>query len=349
MKDRGITLKRYIMMQRQAHSSMERLSALLSHVGLAAKMIAREAAAASLDNILGKTGQVNVQGEEVKKLDQFANDAFIQAFEYSGLVCTLVSEEMEKPLHLPENCREGSYVLMIDPVDGSSNIDVDGGIGSIFSFYRRAEDNRQHDTNEALLRKGSEQIAAGYVLYGPSTMLVYTDGQGVHGFTLHPGIGEFYLSHENMKIPEKGRIYSVNEGNYNRWQPMMQQFVDYLREEDPQTGRPYSARYVGSLVADFHRTILQGGIYLYPGNIDKPEGKLRLLYEASPLAFVVEQAGGRASTGTQRILDIQPEKIHQRVPLLIGSRQDVMLAEEFVQGRKKLKPERRKSHAEENP
>jgi fructose-1,6-bisphosphatase I len=342
MKDRGITLTGHIMKQRQADSSVGKLSALLSHVGLAAKMIAREAAEAGLDNILGNTGQVNVQGEEVKKLDRFANDAFIQAFEQSGLVCTLISEEMEKPLHFPENCTEGSYILMIDPVDGSSNIDVDGGIGSIFSFYRGAGNKKQHDTNEAFLRKGSEQIAAGYVLYGPSTMLVYTSGQGVHGFTLHPGLGEFYLTHENIKIPAKGKVYSVNEGNYNQWQPTVQQFVSYLHESDKQTGRPYSGRYVGALVADFHRTILQGGLYLYPGNVEKPEGKLRLLYEGSPLAYVVEQAGGRASTGTERILDIQPKKIHQRVPLFIGSREDVMLAEEFVQGRKNFNQERRK-------
>ena len=319
----------------------EKLSGLLSHAGLAAKIIAKEVAEAGLDNLLGKTGEINVQGEEVKKLDRFANDAFIRAFEYSGLVCTLISEEMEKPLHLAENLPEGKYILMIDPLDGSSNIDVDGAIGSIFSFYRRTEDT-QHDSSEALLRKGSEQIMAGYVLYGPSTMLVYTCGEGVHGFTLHPGIGEFLLSHESIKIPAKGKTYSVNEGNYNRWQPTQQQFVDYLREEDRQTGRPYSARYAGTLVADFHRTILEGGIYLYPGNRDKPEGKLRLLYEACPLAFVVEQAGGRASTGNQRILDIQPEKIHQRVPLFIGSLQDVTLAEEFVQARRKLEPERRK-------
>jgi len=338
MEKRGLTLSDHFMIQQQAHPSMPgKLSALLSHIGLAAKMIAKKLAEAGLDNILGQTGEINVQGEEVKKLDRFTNDAFIRTFEYSGLVSTLISEEMEKPLHLTEYSREDKHILMIDPLDGSS----------IFSFYRKIEDSRQ-DASEALLRKGSEQIAAGYVLYGPSTMLVYTCGEGVYGFTLHPGIGEFLLSHENIKIPAKGKTYSVNEGNYNRWQPTVQQFVDYLREEDRQTGRPYSARYVGALVADFHRTILEGGIYLYPGNREKPEGKLRLLYEASPLAFVAEQAGGRASTGNQRILDIQPQKIHQRVPLFIGSLQDVALAEEFVQARKKLELERRRSHAKEN-
>ncbi len=342
MKNKGITLARHIYMEQRVHSSATgKLSSLLAQVGFAAKLVAREISEAGLGDILGKTGDVNVQGEEVKKLDQFGNDAFIQAFGYSGLVCTLISEEMEKPLHLAENCADGKYILVIDPVDGSSNIDVNGSIGSIFSFYKRRE-GHEHGTDRELLRKGVEQIAAGYVLYGPSTILVYTCGDGVHGFTLHPGIGEFLLSHENIRIPAKGQTYSVNEGNYNRWQPATRQFVDYLREEDRQTRRPYTARYVGALVADFHRTLLEGGLYLYPGNIKKPDGKLRLLYEASPLAFVVEQAGGRASTGKKRILDIQPTRLHQRVPLIIGSSDDVALAEEFEQGHKKFEPERGK-------
>ena len=341
MKNKGITLTRHIYMEQRAHSSATgKLSSLLAQVGFAAKMVAREIGEAGLGNILGKTGGVNVQGEEVKKLDQFANDAFIQAIGHSGLVCTLISEEMEKPLHFAENCADGKYILVIDPVDGSSNIDVNGSIGSIFSFYKKLE-GHEHGTDRELLRKGTEQIAAGYVLYGPGTILVYTCGNGVHGFTLHPGIGEFLLSHENIRIPAKGQTYSVNEGNYNRWQPETKQTIDYLREEDRKTGRPYTARYVGALVADFHRTLLEGGLYLYPGNANQPEGKLRLLYEASPLAFIVEQAGGRASTGKKRILDIQPTRLHQRVPLIIGSSDDVALAEEFAQGRKKFKRERR--------
>ena len=341
MQNKCITLTRHIYMEQQAHSPASgKLSSLMAQVGFAAKLVAREVGKAGLGGFIGKTGNINVQGEEVKKLDQFGNDAFIQAFGYSGLVCTLISEEMEKPLHLSENCEEGKYILVIDPVDGSSNIDVNGAIGSIFSFYQRVE-NEKHGTEEELLRKGIEQIAAGYVLYGPSTILVYTCGFGVHGFTLHPGLGEFLLSHENIRIPLKGRTYSVNEGNYNRWQPAVRQFIDFLREEDSKNGRPYSARYVGALVADLHRTLLDGGLYLYPGQIKKPEGKLRLLYEASPLAFIVEQAGGRASTGFQRILDIKPDKIHQRVPLILGSREDVALAEDFSQGRKTFKSSRR--------
>lgn len=342
MKDKGITLTRHIYTQQQVHpSATGKLSALLAQVGVAAKMIARAISEAGLSNFLGATGDVNVQGEEVKKLDRFGNDAFIQAFGHSGLVCTLISEEMETPLHLSENCADGEYILMIDPVDGSSNIDVNGSIGSIFSFYRRMRDQK-HGTKEELLREGTEQIAAGYVLYGPSIILVYTCGTGVHEFTLHPTLGEFLLSHENMRIPAKGRIYSINEGNYNRWHPMIQQFIDYLHEEDRQDGRPYTARYVGSFVADLHRTLLDGGIFLYPGDVKKPEGKLRLLYEVFPLSFVVEQAGGRASTGTQRILEIQSKSLHQRIPLIIGSPEDVALAEAFVQGRKKFEPTRRK-------
>jgi fructose-1,6-bisphosphatase I len=342
MKNKGITLTRHIYMEQQVHpAATGKLSALLAQVGVAAKMVASAIGEAGLGNLLGETGDVNIQGEKVKKLDRYGNEAFIQAFGYSGLACTLISEEMEQPLHLEENCAEGKYILVIDPVDGSSNIDVNGSVGSIFSFYRRMEGKR-HGTTEELLRKGTEQIAAGYVLYGPSTILVYTAGVGVHGFTLHTGIGEFLLSHENVKIPAKGKIYSANEGNYNRWQPTTRQFIDCLREENREEGRPYTARYVGALVADFHRTLLEGGIFLYPGDVKKPEGKLRLLYEAFPLAFLAERSGGRASTGTQRILDIQPKSLHQRVPLIIGSSEDVALAEEFAKGRKPVESKKRK-------
>lgn len=335
MSHRGITLTRHIYMKQSPHpDATGKLSALLAQVGFAAKRVAREAGIAGLGSLLGGTGDVNVQGEQVQKLDSFGNDAFIHAFGHSGLVCTLISEEMEGPLHLAENCREGKYLLLIDPIDGSSNIDVNGPIGTIFSFFRRIESSR-HGSKEELLRKGTEQIAAGYVLYGPSTMLVYTAGDGVHGFTLHPGIGEFLLSHENMTVPKKGKIYSVNEGNYQRWPPEVRQYVDYIHGVDRDTERPYTARYIGSLVADFHRTLLEGGVFLYPGNVDKPEGKLRLLYEAFPLAFVAEQAGGRASTGRERILDIQPTALHQRTPLVIGSTEDVLLVEDYMSGRKR--------------
>lgn len=335
MKNTGISLTRHIYMEQSSHrEATGKLSSLLAQVGYAAKMVAREVGSAGLGNLLGETGEVNVQGEDVKKLDEFGNNAFIHAFGHSGLVCTLISEEMEGPLHLPENCKDGKYVLLIDPIDGSSNIEVNGPIGTIFSLYRRIETNK-HGSREELLRQGSEQIAAGYVLYGPSTMLVYTAGDGVHGFTLHPGIGEFLLSNPRMTIPKKGKIYSINEGNYHSWQPEVRGYVDYIRSEDRGTGRPYTARYIGSLVADFHRTLLEGGVFLYPGSRTKPEGKLRLLYEAFPLAFVAEQAGGKASTGRERILDIRPKELHQRTPLVIGSPEDVKLVEDFMSGRKR--------------
>lgn len=340
MNSRGITLARHIFMAQPTHPLAAELSQLLAQLGAAATIIAAQVRQAALGNLLGRTGDVNIQGEQVEKLDQFANETFIQAFGPGRLVCTLISEEMEQPLHLFENCAQGRYALLVDPIDGSSNIDVNGTIGSIFSFYRRGDD-APHGAPEDQLRKGSEQVAAGYVMYGPSTIVVYTCGRGVYAFTLNPSDGDFFLSHDNIRIPARGRIYSVNEGNYNRWLPPVQRLIDYLRAEDSPSGRPYTARYVGSLVADLHRTLLVGGIYLYPGDRDKPEGKLRLLYEAAPLAFVVEQAGGRASTGTQRILEIHPTTFHQRVPLMIGSPEDVALAEAFVRDHKTLKTERR--------
>lgn len=337
MSRKGITLTRQILEEQRLHpTATGELSTLLTQIGLASKIIAREARRAGLGDILGVTGEVNVHEEEVKKLDVYANQTFINVFGYGGLVCTLVSEEMEKPRHLPENCPQGKYLLLFDPLDGSSNIDVNGGIGTIFSIHRRKAEV-EHGSDEEVLRIGSEQVAAGYVLYGPGTILVYTAGNGVHGFTLDPTIGEFLLSHENIRIPARGGTYSVNEANYTQWQPQIRDYIDYLKKKDPVTGRPYSSRYVGALVADFHRTLLMGGIYLYPGDTKKPQGKLRLLYEGAPLAFVAEQAGGRASTGQEQIMDIQPKEIHQRVPLLIGSREDVALAEDFTQGKMKAK------------
>jgi fructose-1,6-bisphosphatase I len=300
-------------------------------------MIARDMSRAGLIDVLGTTGDVNIQGEVVQKLDQKANDAFVRAFEYSGSVRTLISEEMEKPLqvgagHLPAGARRGNYALFFDPLDGSSNVDVNAVVGSIFSVHRTG--GRPESPDGDLLKPGTEQVAAGYVLYGPSTVLVYTTGAGVHQFTLDPSIGEFVLSATRLKMPARGKIYSANEGNYRKWAPGMQRFVDYLREKDAATGRPYSSRYSGCLVADVHRLLTVGGVYLYPAEGGKPEGKLRLMYEAAPLAFIVEQAGGAASMGTQRISEIQPTTLHQRVPLIIGSRDDVRLAEEFLQGKR---------------
>ncbi|MBI5746951.1 MAG: class 1 fructose-bisphosphatase [Nitrospirae bacterium] len=336
MKDVGITLIRHILMERQAHPLLtDDLLPLLTHIGVAAKIIGSEIRRIGLGSLIGKTGGVNIQGEEVKKLDKFANDAFIWAFEYSGLVCTMISEEMEEPMHLEENCPQSKYFLLVDPIDGSSNVDVNGPLGSIFSFFRQS-DSKKHDTPGDLMRRGSEQVVSGYIMYGPSTILVYTLGKGIHAYTLDPIAGEFILSHENIRIPSRGRIYSVNEGNYNSWQPEVREYCDYLKGGGQGNKKPYSLRYVGSLVADLHRTLLEGGVFFYPGDREKPEGKLRLLYEVAPLAFVVEQAGGLASTGTQRILDIKPTALHQRVPLFLGSIEEVKLAEEFVQGRRRL-------------
>lgn len=336
MNTKEITLTRHILLEQRGHpSATGELSTLLAQISLAAKIITRAVSRAGLLDILGVTGEINVHGEEVKRLDEYANQTFINVFGHSGLVCTLVSEEMEKPRHLSENCSQGKYTLFFDPLDGSSNIDVNGTIGTIFSIHHRLT-GEGHGTEKEWLQLGSDQVAAGYLIYGPGTLLVYTAGNGVHGFTLDSSIGEFLLSHENIRIPSRGTTYSINEGNYPEWRPSTRAFIDYLKDQDPATGRPYSSRYVGSLVADFHRTLLQGGIFLYPEDAKNPKGKLRLLYEVAPLAFVAEQAGGRAGTGRERILDVRPVELHQRVPLLIGSPEDVALAEEFSAGKKKL-------------
>lgn len=329
-----LTLGRFISQKPAADQGASGgLPGLLAQVGLVGKLIAQDLRRAGLLNILGTTGEINVQGETVKKLDEIANETFVKVFEQSGLVCALASEELEKPVLFPENWPQSKYMLLFDPLDGSSNTDSNLPLGAIFSVVRSESKDRM-PTEDALARKGTEQVAAGYLLYGSSTMLVYTLGQGVHGFTLDPGIGEYLLSHDSIRIPARGKVYSVNEGNYQKWAAGPKQYVDYLKISDTATGRPYSGRYSGCLVADVHRILLDGGIYLYPGELAKPEGKLRLLYEANPLALVVEQAGGRASTGTMRIMDVEPKQLHQRVPLLIGSAGDVSDAEEFIQGRR---------------
>lgn len=328
-----VTLTRHIIQSQAAHpGATGEFSSLMAQIGLVGKMIAHDLRRAGLLNILGTTGAVNVQGEAVKKLDEIANEAFLRVFQHSGLVCALASEEMETPLRLPENWPRGKYMLLFDPLDGSSNTDVNMPLGTIFSILRH--DGKGMPSDSELIRPGTAQEAAGYLMYGSSTMLVYTAGHGVHGFTLDPGIGEYYLSHENIRIPPRGQVYAVNEGNAQKWPEGTRKFLDYLKTKDKATGRPYAGRYSGCLVADVHRILLGGGIYLYPAEVDKPEGKLRLLYEANPLAFVVEQAGGRASTGTMRILDVEPNSLHQRVPLVIGSRDDVSVAEEYIQGKR---------------
>jgi fructose-1,6-bisphosphatase I len=307
-------------------------SALLVQIGLAGKILTRDLRRAGLLDILGATGETNVQGEAVKKLDTIANETLIKVFQHTGLVCALASEEMEKPLFLSENWPHGKYMLLFDPLDGSSNTDVNMPMGTIFSVLHY--EGAAGPAAEDLVRGGTQQVAAGYLMYGSSTVLVFTSGKGVHEFTLDPDLGEYLLSKEGIRMPTKGAVYSANEGNACKWVPGVRRFIDYLKEADKPTARPYTLRYSGCLVADVHRLLIGGGIYLYPAETNKPEGKLRLLYEANPLAMVVEQAGGRASTGVERILAITPEALHQRVPLLIGSGDDVAMAEACIQGKR---------------
>ena len=329
--EKGTTLTRFIIEQHRDRPDLE-FTELLTELSLAGKIIAREVNKAGLAVTMGLTGRTNVHGEEVQKLDDFANTTILKTTDHTGHLAGMASEEMEDIYHISDKHPRGDYILVFDPVDGSSNIDVNVSIGTIFSIYRR-KTNGSHATREDFLRLGREQVCAGYLIYGSSTMLVYTSGLGVHGFTLDPTLGEFLLSQEDIAIPRRGRYYSANESNYPAWEPGVQRYIDHLRQPDPGTGRPYSSRYIGSLVADFHRNLLKGGIFLYPGDAKSPQGKLRLIYEASPLAFIIEQAGGRASTGRQPILEIQPEALHQRVPLIIGSPDDVLEAEAFIQGR----------------
>jgi len=332
--ERGTTLYQHILHQQQFPDATGEFAGLMAQISLAAKLISRQLAQAGLvEDVLGFTGEVNVQGEQVRKLDEYANETFIRVFKDTGLVCLLVSEELEEPVPLSNSCPLGSYALVIDPVDGSSNIDVNVSVASIFSIQRRAP---APDAMGGLLQPGRRQVAAGYVLYGPNTMLVYTSGQGVHGFTLDAGLGEFVLSHPNIRMPERGPYYSVNDSSSASWQPYVREYIEYLKQAKKRGEPSYSARYIGSLAADFHRTLLTGGVFLYPGSVDKPRGKLRLLYEAAPLALVAEQAGGLATTGEERILDVEPTVIHERVPLIIGSRHEVELFETFARGEKPL-------------
>jgi fructose-1,6-bisphosphatase I len=294
-----------------------------------AKIIALEINKAGIGgDILGATGTRNVYGEAVQKLDDLANSTFLSIISKSGTVCAITSEEMENPVIIPPE-QAGKYVFMMDPLDGSSNIDVNVSTGTIFSIYRK-KSLGDTVTDQDLLQKGTDQVAAGYVVYGSSTMFVYSSGHGVHGFTLDPSLGEFILSHPDIRIPERGNIYSINEGNTENWEDKQKKFVSYLKKMDKASGRPYKARYVGSFVSDFHRNLLKGGIFMYPSDAKNPSGKLRFEFEAGPMAFIAENAGGRASTGRERILDIAPTNIHQCVPLYIGSRFDVEAAEEFL-------------------
>ncbi len=306
------------------------LSNLLYDLCLAAKIISRQVRRAGLTDILGEFGAINVQGEVQQKLDVFANETVRHSVEHTGRVCVVASEEDEHPIPVEVRAdrRGGKYVLLYDPLDGSTNIGVNVSIGTIFSIHRRSATKKGPGTLADCLQKGRAQVAAGYILYGSSTMLVYTTGQGVHGFTLDPTIGEFLLSHPDIRSPDVGTYYSVNESHWNKWAPGIQRVVGAFKNGDGGGGKveAKNARYIGSLVADIHRNLMSGGVFLYPADTISPHGKLRLLYEAAPLAFVVEQAGGAATDGTRDILDIKPTELHQRTPLIIGSRRDVAYA-----------------------
>ena len=307
------------------------LSRLLSSIKIASKIVNREVNKAGIADILGKAGNENVQGEEQMKLDVFANDIFIDALSHREIVCGIASEENEDFIEIKgneNNVHMNNYVVLIDPLDGSSNVDVNVSVGTIFSIYRRVTPAGTPVKMEDFLQKGVNQVAAGYVIYGSSTMLVYTTGNGVNGFTLDPSVGTYFLSHPNMTYPKTGKIYSVNEGNYAKFPQGVKEYIKYCQEEEG--NRPYTSRYIGSLVADFHRNMIKGGIYIYPSYAHAPNGKLRLLYECNPMAFLAEQAGAKATNGFQRILEIEPTSLHQRVPFFCGSIEMVEKAEEFM-------------------
>ncbi len=335
MEGIGITVTEHLLIhQKESPMATGRFTRLMGELIFSAKIIAREVRKAGLVDILGLTGEVNVQGEAVRKLDDYANKILIYRMQRSGVLCAMASEENADIIEVPENLPRDDYLLIFDPLDGSSNIDANVNIGTIFSIRKKTSD-RPYVTLEDFLQKGSEQIAAGYFLYGSSTMLVYTTGDGVNGFTLDPSVGEFLLSHPDIKTPEMGKIYSVNEAYTCYWDDTTRRTVEYFKSPDNDRGKPYSSRYIGSLVADFHRNLIYGGIFMYPADKRdpaKPRGKLRLLCEAAPLAFVVEQAGGAATDGKTRILDIKPERLHERVPLFIGSKKDVDKATELMSG-----------------
>ena len=310
------------------------LAPILDRMAFIGRRLAREVGRAAFLGRLGLAGGENVSGEAQKKLDVVANDVLVEAFSGTGLIAMILSEELEDPL-VPEGGGKSSYILATDPIDGSSNTDINGSLGTIFGIYRRRDAEGQGNKSIPL-PQGSDIVAAGYVLYGPSTLLVYTAGKGVYGFTLDMETGEYLLTHDRIRCPASGKYYSSNLGSLRGWHPNLQRYIDYMTENDPETRRPYSLRYIGALVADLHRCLIEGGIYFYPADAKYAEGKLRLLYECSPLAFVVEQAGGRAGTGKKRILDVETRAAHQRSPLVIGSTEGVALYESFLKDGKPL-------------
>jgi len=318
MSDPVFTIERFLLHSQPDYARGE-FTNLLYDIALAAKIISVKTNRAGLVEILGSAGAENVQGEQQQKLDVFADDVMYRVCDHTGRLCAMVSEEREDLIPIPDQFDKGSYVLVHDPLDGSSNIDVNVGVGTIFGIFR-CLDWEKRGRLEDVLQPGRNFVGAGYILYGSSTMLVYSAGQGVHGFTLNPELGEFLLSHPNMRLPDPPVYYSVNDAYYNRWSPNVQEYLRWLQGDDQEDDPKLSSRYIGSLVADFHRNLLQGGVFCYPSESKNPNGKLRLLYEAAPLAFLIEQAGGYASDGSGPILDIAPDTIHQRVPLFIGNR-----------------------------
>ena len=330
MSSTVMTINRHILeMQKQFPHATGAFTGLLYDIALAAKLIARETTRAGLADILGATDDQNVYGERQQKLDVFADRIIFQMNDHTGRLCAMASEENDDLIAIPDHFETGKYMLLYDPLDGSSNIDVNVSIGTIFAIHRKVS-NSERGTLEDALQPASQLVAAGYVIYGSSTMLVYTTGQGVHGFTLDPGVGEFLLSHENIRLPAEPMYYSVNQGYEKHWTPGMQAYVDWLQGIDDEDRKPLAHRYIGSMVADFHRNLLRGGVFFYPGDMQAPNGKMRLLFEAQALAYICSQAGGYASDGIGSILDIQPHSLHQRVPLFMGNRELVETAENFI-------------------
>ena len=333
---KNITIGEFIVeSQNTFPGSSGELSKILSAIKLASKIVSHHINKAGLaKEILGSSGSENVQGEDQQKLDVFANETFISALSARGVICGVASEENDSYITFDDKVnKEAKYVVLIDPLDGSSNIDVNVSVGTIFSVYKRKSNLGEKVQLSDFLQSGNHQVAAGYIIYGSSTMLVYSTGSGVNGFTFDPGIGVFFLSHPNMKIPESGNIYSVNEGNLRQFKKPIANYIDYCQEENLSASKkPYTARYIGSLVADFHRNLLKGGIYMYPSTKSSPNGKLRLTYECSPLAFLIEQAGGRAISENERIMDIIPSELHQRVPFFIGSKNMIDKIEQMIRG-----------------
>lgn len=329
------TLNRFIVEQERLHpEATGAFTNLITDIALAGKVISYHVNKAGIVDILGKVGTTNVFGEKQEKLDIFASEILMRVLSFGGNLCAMASEESEDLIPIPPDYPKGKYVCCYDPLDGSSNIDVGVSIGTIFSIFRRITPDGGPGTMEDLLQPGHKQVCAGYVMYGSSTVLVFSTGKGVHEFTFDPSFGEFVLSNENIQIPPKGKIYSINEGNRTKWEEPIERYVEWVKQKDDSDGRPYSGRYIGSLVADFHRNLVKGGIFLYPGDKKNPQGKLRLLYEANPLAYLVEQAGGAATDGINRILDIHPKELHQRIPLVIGSKEDVEVIKEFMEGKR---------------